>query len=378
MLYFLSRNAVLRWLEVPSVYHITKDDLYVLGDDSFSFLKSCMSDKGCDSTDKNFIRYCLEEDILTKDKITARRPSLRRAHEPSLRYLELQITDKCNLRCKHCYIGDRGLSELSVSRVKGVLSEFEEMQGLRVLITGGEALVHSRFREINEMLPDFSVRKVLFTNGILLDKSLLRHLNVNEIQISIDGLENAHDSLRGKGTYKAALEAARQALDSGVEVSVATMVHRNNLNDFDELDRLFKRMGVRDWTVDIPCKTGRLGQNPEFQVSPEVGGSYFRYGYGSGLHAGASGFGCGLHLMAVMADGRVAKCSFYADDPAGVIGEGLETCWKRIKPVRIEELQCDCSFVEECRGGCRYRAKLFGDPLGKDFYKCSFYDTMKK
>jgi radical SAM protein with 4Fe4S-binding SPASM domain len=378
MLYFLSRNAVLKWLETPSVYHINKDDLYELDDTSFHFLKTCISETGCTTSEKKFIRYCLKEDILTKDNVIVRRPPLLKAHEPSLRYLELQITSKCNLKCKHCYIGDADLSELSLTQVKNILTEFEEMQGLRVLITGGEPLVHSKFREINEMLPDFFLRKVLFSNGLLLNKSILGYLNVNEIQISIDGLEAAHDSLRGRGAYKAALKAARLAIDSGFEVSIATMVHRKNLDDFDEMDRLFKRMGVRDWTVDIPCKTGRLNYNNEFHLSPELGGKYFSYGYGSGLHSGASGFACGLHLMAVMADGRVAKCSFYADDPAGVTEDGLEKCWQRIKPVRIEELQCNCSFVEECRGGCRYRAKLFGDPLGKDLYKCNFYDKIKK
>jgi radical SAM protein with 4Fe4S-binding SPASM domain len=378
MYYFLSRNAVLKWLEVPSVYHIKKDDLYELDDDSFHFLKSCISDKGCNTNDKNFIRYCLEEDILTKDKVILRRPPFLKAHEPSLRYLELQITNKCNLRCKHCYIGDADLSELSMNQVENILTEFEEMQGLRVLITGGEPLVHNKFREINEMLPDFFLRKVLFTNGLLLNKNILGQLNVDEIQVSIDGLEDAHDSLRGRGAYKAALKAAKQAIDSGFEVSVATMVHRKNLDDFDEMDRLFKRMGVKDWTVDIPCKTGRLEYNNEFHLSPELGGKYFRYGYGSGLHAGASGYACGLHLMAVMADGKVAKCSFYADNPVGVIEDGLGKCWQRIKPVRIEELQCDCGFVEECRGGCRYRAKLFGDPLGKDLYKCNFYDKINR
>ena len=376
MLYFLSRNAVLKWLEIPSVYHIKKDDLYELDDTSFNFLKSCISDKGCTTDDIRFIRYCLKEDILTKDKIILRRPPLLKAHEPSLRYLELQITNKCNLRCKHCYIGDREFSELSVHQIKNILTEFEEMQGLRVLITGGEPLVHSKFFGINEMLPDFFVRKVLFSNGLLLNKRTLRQLNADEIQISIDGLEAAHDSLRGRGTYKAALKAAGLAIDSGFEVSIATMVHRKNLDDFDEMDRLFKRMGVKDWTVDIPCKTGRLGYNDEFHLSPEIGGKYFRYGYGSGLHSGASGFACGLHLMAVMSDGKVAKCSFYADNPVGAIGDGLGNCWKRIKPVRIEELQCDCSFIEECRGGCRYRAALFGDPLGKDLYKCNFYDKI--
>ncbi len=210
----------------------------------------------------------------------------------------------------------------------------------------------------------------------MLNQSLLKILNVDEIQISIDGLEDAHDALRGKGTFKKALHAVEQAVGSGFEVSIATMVHNKNLGDFDKMERIFGKMGIKDWTVDIPCLTGQLKDNPEFMIPPEVGGKYLKYGYGEGLHGGAEGYACGLHLMAVMSDGRIAKCSFYGDKPVGSIKEGLRECWRKIKPLRLADLQCDCDAVEICRGGCRYRASQQGNPLGKDLYKCFFYDKI--
>ena len=313
---------------------------------------------------------------MTENRVLLKRPPVLKSPVPSLRYLELQITDRCNLRCKHCYIGDNIFSELSVKQIETILREFEAMQGLRVMITGGEPLMHGSFQEINAMLPGFIVRKVLFTNGLLLNQSLLKILNVDEIQISIDGLEDAHDALRGKGTFKKALHAVKQAVGSGFEVSIATMVHNKNLGDFDKMERTFGKMGIKDWTVDIPCLTGRLKDNPEFMIPPEVGGKYLKYGYGEGLHGGAEGYACGLHLMAVMSDGRIAKCSFYGDKPVGSIKEGLRECWRKIKPLRLADLQCDCDAVEICRGGCRYRASQQGNPLGKDLYKCFFYDKI--
>ena len=374
--YFLSPDAVLKWLEIPSIYHIKKDDLYELDEKSFRFLKKCAAGKGCSSGEREFIDYCLGEGLLTENRVLLKRPPVLKSPAPSLRYLELQITDRCNLRCKHCYIGDNIFSELSVKQIKTILREFEAMQGLRVMITGGEPLMHGKFPEINEMLPGYFVRKVLFTNGLLLNKSLLKILNVDEIQVSIDGLEDAHDALRGRGTFKKALHAVEQAVDSGFEVSVATMAHKKNLDDFDKMERLFGKMGIKDWTVDIPCLTGRLRDNPDFMIPPEVGGKYLKYGYGEGLHGGAGGYACGLHLMAVMANGGIAKCSFYGDKPVGSIEEGLRECWRKIRPLRLADLQCDCDAVEICRGGCRYRASQQGDPLGKDLYKCFFYDKI--
>jgi radical SAM protein with 4Fe4S-binding SPASM domain len=384
MKYFLSREAVLKTLEHPAVYNVNTDELYELDDTSFQFLRQCASGKGCKGYDSEFVEYCIKEGILSKQGVSLKRPPLIKAPEPSLRYLELQITNNCNLKCRHCYIGDRKTDEvmgetkdeLSVAQITDVLREFEEMQGLRVLISGGEPLMHRQFKRINEILPKFFIRKILITNGILLTKRILSALNVHEIQISIDGLESAHDSLRGKGTFRSAFEAVRMALDAGFQVSVSTMVHRKNLEDFDGMEKLFRGMGIKDWTVDVPCITGRLKEYPEFQISPAAGGKYLRYGYGEGLHAGASGFACGVHLMAVMADGKIAKCTFYADNAVGSIEDGLRESWQKIKPVKIDALTCDCHYLNECRGGCRYRALLLGDELGKDFYKCHSYDIL--
>jgi radical SAM protein with 4Fe4S-binding SPASM domain len=378
MKYCLTRESILKWLETPSVYNIKKDELYELDDESFEFLKLCSSRNGCDSKNTEFIDYCMSEGLLTINTISVKRPPLIKSPAPSLRYLELQITDRCNLRCRHCYIGEKAPQELSVKQITEILKEFEEMQGLRLMVTGGEPLLHSSFTELNNILPDFRIRKVLFTNGLLLDKDLLRGLNVDEIQISIDGLEKGHDSLRGAGTFSKALKAVRRAKEMGFEVSLATMVHAKNLGDFDEMEKMFSDLEIKDWTVDVPCITGRLDDSTEFQVAPEVGGKYLRYGYGAGLHAGETGFGCGLHLLSVMADGKVTKCTFYSDRPVGSIRDGLRKCWEKTTPVSLKDLSCDCQYLESCRGGCRYRAELLGDPLGKDFYKCFLHDIIEQ
>ena len=392
MRYYLSPHVCLKWLEAPSVYHLQKDELYELDESSFDFLKACSAADGSSSAEKEFTDYCVSEGILVTDPVSIQRPPVIRSPEPSLRYLELQITDRCNLRCKHCYIdppttsSDREIRqrsfpesahELSPDQIRTILLEFEELQGLRVMITGGEPLQHKDFAAINLMLPDFLIRKVLFSNGLLLSRAILRDLHVDEIQISIDGLEQAHDALRGAGTFTRSMESIRLCLAMGYEVSISTMIHKANLDDFDQMEMLFREMGVRDWTVDIPCISGRLADNKEFQVSPEIGGKYLKYGFGEGLHSGGEGFGCGLHLMSVMADGKMTKCSFYADRSVGTVHDGLRVSWGRISPVRLSDLACDCSFLASCRGGCRYRAEILGNACGKDLYKCALYDILK-
>jgi len=168
----------------------------------------------------------------------------------------------------------------------------------------------------------------------------------------------------------------KHALDAGFDVSVSTMVHKYNRSDFDDMEQLFKRMGIKDWTVDVPCLSGRLKENEEFYVSPGESGKYLGYGYGNGLHSSKQGYGCGLHLMAVTADGGIAKCSFYRDQPMGTLDDGLKTVWGKIQPVRLKDLECDCEYLEVCRGGCRYRAELLEGKNGKDLYRCMLYGIL--
>lgn len=391
MIYYLSEDAVLKWLEGYFLYNTKKDELYELDEESFDFLKDCINGKSCSNTSQSpqkisrffeepeFVRYCINEGILSASPRKKGHPPIIRSPIPSLRYLELQITNRCNLLCKHCYIEDRDHVELSINNIVAVLKEFEEMQGLRVMITGGEPLLHTGFQELNEILQLFSVRKVLLTNGLLINKRLIKRLNFQEVQISIDGIDVSHDVIRGKGTFKRAMESIRLLKESGIDVSVATVVHRGNLGDLERLGDLLSSMKIKTWTVDIPCIVGRLRSNEDFALSPDEGGKYLRHGFGDDLHSSSPGFGCGAHLMAVTARGEIAKCTFYSNRKVGTIKEGLRNCWEKIRPVRLEELECDCDFLEVCRGGCRYRAELLtGNPSGKDLYRCSFYQNMEK
>lgn len=378
MRYYLDGEAALKWLETPCIFHVRRDELYELDDESFAFLRSCAAAEGCEGGDPNFIEYCLAEGLLTEQPFPHRRPATVPAPAPSLRYLELQLTDRCNLRCRHCYIGEQAGTELSAHQVRTVLEELEEMQGLRVLLTGGEPLLHSRFAAINEMLSDRSLHTVLFTNGKLLTRAVLRMLKAHEIQISVDGMQKGHDALRGRGSWAEAMQALREALNAGFPVAVSTMVHRDNRGDFEEMGDLFRSLGVQEWNVDVPCAVGRLREDLARMLPPEEGGRFLSYGYGGGMHGSGKGHGCGLHLMAILPSGTAAKCTFYADRPAGHVSEGLRICWERVRPVRLADLACSCEYLETCRGGCRYRAELLEGRGGRDLYRCALLGVIDK
>jgi len=370
----LSPHCSLKQLESPHLYDIGKDELYELDQGGFDFLKKCDGRHLLSGlpVDKDFLEFCLKEGLLMVGTGEDERSFiLRPSPVPSLRYLELQLTRRCNLKCKHCYLGTPTGVDLSFSQVLATLREFEEMQGLRVLFSGGEPLLYPELGHVNKTLPQFQVRKILLTNGTLLTEEnygLWSHFD--EIQVSLDGLQQGHEALRGPGTFDQALRGIEIAKEKGVPISIATMVHRHNLKEFDELARWIKRQEVVEWNIDVPCETGRLSENREFLVAPEEGAPFLEYATGGSYHGSSEPFACGYHLCAVTPEGNVVKCGFF-QDRLGSLKEGLEASWKRAKHVPLSQLQCaQCPYLSDCKGGCRFRAP---SPLGKDPVMCALY-----
>jgi radical SAM protein with 4Fe4S-binding SPASM domain len=369
----LEDQCVLKRLEAPCLYDAGRDELYELSPDAFTFLLRCSQGErpGLGEKDQPFLRTCLEEGLVAfVDTPPERRFLVRPSPVPSLRYLELQITDRCNLRCRHCYLGERERRDLGFGQIEKVLTGFEEVQGLRLLLSGGEPLLHPRFWDVNEKLPGYAFRSVLLSNGTLLSRETVARLRVHEVQVSLDGMREGHDALRGEGTFDKAAQAIDHLREAGIRVSVATMIHRRNLGEFDRLASFLGSREIDEWNVDVPCVEGNLRAHPEFHVTPAEAAPLLGYGFGGGFH-GSDGAGtCGRHLMAVLPDGTAAKCGLFSGDPVGSIGEGLRACWERVPRIAPERLACRCDVIEDCRGGCRFRAGSNGDLLAPDLYQC--------
>ena len=376
----IAPHCSLKRLEEPCLYDIENDELYELSEEAYQFLLKCSQGEHVliKKEDEEFIQYCLSENLIIVSEVPAKREfTLHPSPIPSLRYLEFQITDRCNLRCRHCYIGESLHQDLLIEKILKILKEFEKIQGLRLLLSGGEPLLHPRFWEINEVLRDHAFRSVLLSNGTLITKAIAKKLHVHEVQVSLDGMKDGHESIRGKGTFKKTLHAIDHLQEADIRVSIATMIHRKNLNQFESLASLIQSKKIGEWNVDLPCIAGRMEENRDLWVSPEEAGPFLQYGYGGGLHSSEKNATCGAHLCAILPNGSVAKCGLFSQEPVGSIEEGLRTCWERIPRIKLEELACTCSVIEECRGGCRYRAKLQGDIFKPDLFQCYARKVLK-
>jgi radical SAM protein with 4Fe4S-binding SPASM domain len=371
----LADQVSLCCLETPCLYHRHKDELYELNQEGLEALLRCHGNLRLEEVGltADFQELCLEEGLLELYSDPRPRPlRLAASPQPSLRYLEVQITWRCNLSCGHCYLGKARSQDLALESFAGLVREFEDMGGLRLMISGGEPLLHPQWPRINAVLAAVKVRRVLLSNGLLLSREQLADLNVEEVQISLDGLQSGHEKLRGKGTFAPALQAARLVAEQGLDLSIATMVHQGNLTQFEELAELVQGLDAQEWGIDAPCITGRLSHNQQLAVDPDQAARAMSFSFGGAYHGGSQGMACGLHLGTVAPDGRVAQCGFYFDQPLGRIEAGLWTCWARRQPLSLAAIpECSkCPAAEDCGGGCRFRAP---GPNQPDPVMCAFY-----
>ena len=134
-----------------------------------------------------------------------------------MRSVQWMITGRCNLRCRHCYLGGlegAGLaSEPSLDRLLRIMDQMWEAGIREVVLTGGEPLIRRDIRQVFEALTRREIRvSRVMTNGLLLTEdflSFLEDLGQRPVfNISYDGAGGAHDALRGsRGAGAAVLQA---------------------------------------------------------------------------------------------------------------------------------------------------------------------------
>ena len=94
-------------------------------------------------------------------------------------YGGFELTNRCNLRCVHCYIGparyssDSERNEMKKEKILALLDELRDAGCLHFLITGGEPLLRADFRDIYEHAKRIGMIVTVFTNGTLITREVL-------------------------------------------------------------------------------------------------------------------------------------------------------------------------------------------------------------
>jgi radical SAM protein with 4Fe4S-binding SPASM domain len=154
------------------------------------------------------------------------------------------MTNRCNLHCKHCYIEAEDHNyenEISTEEAKIFIADLAEMKVPVLLFSGGEPLLRKDIFELGALAAAKGLRPVISSNGTLIDDEMARKIKAAGFQyvgISVDGAPDTHDEFRNKkGAFEMALKGIRACMANGVKTGMRFTVNRYNQQD---LARIFE------------------------------------------------------------------------------------------------------------------------------------------
>lgn len=136
----------------------------------------------------------------------------------SLTQVDIELSNRCNLHCKMCWFhGENGLGdryegdELTTNEVVSMLDQIVPYKP-HIYIGGSEPFIREDFLMILKYIKSRNLSVSFTTNGTLLqteDIKMLVELGVDKISFSIDGNEEMHDQIRGRGVFQKVTQSVR-------------------------------------------------------------------------------------------------------------------------------------------------------------------------
>jgi radical SAM protein with 4Fe4S-binding SPASM domain len=313
----------------------------------------------------------------------------------------IELTLRCNLRCLHCgsAAGLARKSEMELPEFIDIFADMRALGGRRVVLLGGEPLLHPDWQEIVTMAKGFDLRVALISNGLAISTSVaasLATLGLEAMGISIDGASDAvHDHLRGaEGARTRAWDAILRLQSVGIPVTVITTVTRKNLSELPLLREQLAERGSLVWQIQAANGTGerflrewmplpsdllfvaRFVEETRRTIDPDqlavATGHNIGHHAGSVHQYGAAGNwrGCpgGITSVGIASDGAIKGClSMHSCEIVGNLRERrLCDLWRdphsfarnrHFSPGRLTGGCATCPHGSECRAGCPEMAR---------------------
>lgn len=159
-----------------------------------------------------------------------------------IRGLYVEITDNCNLKCKHCY-NESGSSNKEIN-LQDIFKTIDDAYsaGVRGLsISGGEPFVSKQLMKILKYIQKYpEIRVSIITNATLINQKNIKEIieickYKPSIQISLEGIGNANDYIRGEGVFEQIESSIKLLKNNGFQFYFHTLLHKMNINQIEDL-----------------------------------------------------------------------------------------------------------------------------------------------
>ncbi|NCO65816.1 MAG: hypothetical protein COW32_06355 [Candidatus Aquicultor secundus] len=323
-------------------------------------------------------------------------------------YFQWHITERCNLRCQHCYHESyKSTGELEFTQLKEVLAKIEQALTVwqkvgSLSLTGGEPFV--RKDDLFNLIDTIDESDVIdyfdiLTNGTLISpedaKRLQQSRKLRRVQLSLESPHaGKNDATRGDGNFNKVINAIRLLKQNDLEVSIMTTITKENKSDIPTLLDLLTAEHVDTFAIErfIPEGSGLTIKN--LALSKEEAHEVFEKIHEIGINEDrvrvlmyrplfclvdkddpTVGAMCsvGTNALTIMHDGTLYPCRRLPIAIGNILQEGIFKAWYdsdllwSIRQSSNLKGKCgSCELVPICRG-CRAMAYyVTGDYLEED------------
>lgn len=322
----------------------------------------------------------------------------------NLNYIFWECTLRCNLNCQHCgsdCMKEAGVKDMPLADFLGALDQLKGMVNpnkTMIVLTGGEALLRNDLEQAGVQFYNRGFPWGIVTNGMLLSEKKLHALvnaGLRSITVSLDGLEESHNWLRGnKKSFQNAVNAVRLLPTmSNLKYDVVTCANQKNIGELGQIKDLLIGLGITNWRIFTIFPIGRAAQNEMLQLSPAGFKSVFDFIKQTRLEGkikvsyGCEGFlgnyesevrdnfffcRAGINVASVLADGSISACPSLRDNfiQGNIYQDNLAAVWNmRFEKYRNRSWtktgECaTCDFYKLCEGnGLHLRNEKTGELL---------------
>lgn len=332
-------------------------------------------------------------------------------------YAVWEITLKCDLKCAHCgsRAGKSRVRELTTDECFSLIDQLANLGCREVTVIGGEAYLRKDWVDLIRHIRKQGMDATMTSGARNLTEERVRaaaEAGLQGVSISVDGLEDTHDRIRGfRGSYRAAIEAIGRLKRHGVTVGCNTQINALSWRQMPAImDRIIEA-GATHWQLQLTVAMGNAVDHPEMLLQPyeldelypmladlyaqgiqrgllTVPGNNIGY-FGPYEHLWRGGpegdshwLGCnaGQNTIGIEADGTIKGCpSLPTSQYSGgnILDRTLEDIWVNAPELNftrdrtMKDLwgRCaGCYYADVCRGGCSWTSTvLFGKPGNNPF-----------
>ncbi len=315
-----------------------------------------------------------------------------------------EITLRCNLRCSHCgsSAGLPRANELTTQECFRLCEELAELGCEDVSLMGGEPFLREDWFSIAQCIKNLGMNLSIVSNGTILDKFIdkISQLKPKVVGISLDGMKESHEKIRGKGTFEKVIRAIELLREKGIQTTVITTVSKINFKDLPEMKNLFYKKGI-NWQIQIAMPFGNFKKEQmlskeefyatalfiakerienSFKNLPVIGAHC--YGYFSKILPGCSWEGCsaGITSIGITSDGGIVGCLSMGNDrfiEGNIREKSLKEIWENPNSFsynrKFDKNQLgpnckDCKYGAICKGGCNAMSYILTGQFHNDPY----------